>query len=214
MKINSLPVSEALSFIKERITLDFIASRMGVKSVVLSAARNHTIKNGKPYYLPVERTEQLRAIVRDIANELTSTCFDKSQDVADRLNVLKVNGLNIRYLTCNLLNKQYNWMNVRLSERSYTVKGRDYCYYNSFSDEDVRNINNALRTIALELLSLEILDEYPPKIEESLRLSNMDIQTPNRIKSDDDLERLFHSSILTTEEQQQLIEDELDCGLI
>ena len=216
MQVKSLPVSEALDLIKDLVPLSYLAERMGMNRAILSQAKAHSVINGKPYYLTEDKTDLLRKTVRDVANQLLDTQLKPQYgDYADQLQELKTTTLNIRTLTTRYLGKSIGWMTCRMTHQPYKDRlGNTRDYYNTFTDTDIKSINKALHAIALDLLALDIQTEYSPEVEESQRLSNMDIQTPHRLKSDDELTETFSSSSLTPEERHQLLEDELACGLL
>lgn len=210
-----MPVSEALTLLKDIIPLDVVANRMNVKPIVISKGRTHSVNNGKPYYLPDYRVEQLRTVMRDIGLELRDFYFRtdlSNYGIAEQLKELP---LKCKYLcTSGLIHMSYSVLNNKLTDKPYYSKGRPYNYYNTFTTEEIKEIQTAIRTIGADILAIDIETEYPPEVEESRLLSNMDIQTPYRLKSDDELTETFSSSSLTPEDQHQLLEDELALGLI
>lgn len=191
-----MTVSEALDYVKNIVPLSYIASRMGVHRVVLSHAKAHIMVNGKPYYLPEDKTELLRKTIRDIANDILTTQLKPEYgDYADQLQELKSTTLNIRTFTINYLGKSIGWMNCRVTHQPYKDRlGNMRDYYNNFTDSDIKDINKALHAVALDLLALDIQTEYSPEVEESLCLVN--------------------NFSISSEEQQQLLQDEIDLGLI
>lgn len=56
------------------------------------------------------------------------------------------------------------WQRIRISTKvgRKTESGKTYNMLNKFTHEDVEQINDAIRTIALTLCSIELTEDYEP----------------------------------------------------
>lgn len=198
--MEQLVLSEALVYLTQRVPLVNIARVAGINDKVLNNAKRHCVVNGKPLYLSPDKTELVRNAVMEIGQDLLNTRLDtKYGDIADQLQELKSNYINIKYLT-EILGKSLKWMRLRMTHQPYQDRlGKMRDYYNHFTEADIKALNTAIHTLALEVLSIEILDEYPPEVEQSQLLSNMDITSDYQLKSDEEL---------------QLLEDEMALGML
>lgn len=158
--MNTIKVDEALEFLMPRVPLSYIAKRMEFNVYSLSGAKSHKVVNGKPYYLPADRVEQLRTVVYEIGKELRDVSFKEGDDVSEQLNTLKNTTLNIAYIASGI-DKSYDWLNQRLSHREYMSKGKMYGYYNKFKPEEIKAIQDIIHTIGIDLMSLDIVSDAP-----------------------------------------------------
>lgn len=177
MQIRKLTTSEALAYLKPIVPLACIASEMKINRAIISHAASHSIVNGKPYYLPQDKVVHLQEAVQNIGKELLGTKLTFGTDCADTLQLLKQNYINIKYLTVNVMGKSYPWMNRRMTHLPYTDRlGNTRDYYNTFTQKDIIDINNAIRIIALDILSLVISPDCP--LESQSLLAPEDRATP------------------------------------
>lgn len=162
MKIGKIPADKGMMLVTSMIKTGYVADVSEVNRSRISQGQTHPLKNGKPIYYTANNIERLQSVIKYIAEELMDVKVS-SEDTRDDLIALRKK-VCIPYIFKDIMGKPNCWFEKRLSLKVNVRKGgRTFTMLNHFTEEDVRQINEAIQTIARTLMSIELTDEYEEK---------------------------------------------------
>lgn len=162
MEIKRLPADEAIAFVTSMIKNNYLSKVSGIPGTLLSMGKSHSLNNGKPYYYTERHLSLLRAAIKSIGEELLSVEILDNGDVLAQLVELRKK-VCLPYIFQTVMGKAASWQMRRVSSKVDTRKGgREYTFLGKFTSDEVRQINDAIRIIALTLLSIELTTDYEP----------------------------------------------------
>lgn len=162
MEIKRLPADEAMCLVTTMIKNNYVAEVSGMLRSTLSQGQSHSLNNGKPFYYTERHLSLLRAAIKSIGEELLSVEILDNGDVLAQLVELRKK-VCLPYIFQTVMGKTEAWMKKRLSQKVNCRKaGREYSLLGKFTSDEVRQINDAIRIIALTLLSIELTTDYEP----------------------------------------------------
>ena len=137
----------------------------------ISSIINSRDRNGISFYYSPEGVKYLQNVLNDIVASLAKvsiTSEPQSEEQfplcygEDYVSKFKVLGkvIKLPYLFQNLLGKKGKWQRMHLSDRG------DF-YYNKFKEEELKQINAGIRTIAINIASINLV--YDEELEKSIR---------------------------------------------
>lgn len=164
-------VKFATSIIKNNYLADLMPGENHMSKVTLiSNATSHTLRNGKPLYFTKKQVEDLqdclgKAVSAILAIRILSTPQSQEEypycygdDYVSKFKVLR-KVLCLPYLFTTLMGKNTRWMKGHLSDKPAS-------YYNKFTDEELEQINSAIRTMAIQLASIKLQYQEPEQAKE------------------------------------------------
>lgn len=159
-KKRRLPAGEGVRLVTSMIKGGYLAARACVDQAILSAGQTHSVRNGKPYYYNEKDITSFSEAIRSIGAELLDVRIEEecvlSQLVGLREKVC------LPYVFQVYMGKSDSWQKRRISTRVNTRKnGREYSMLGKFTSDEVSQINDAIRVIALTLLSIELVSDNP-----------------------------------------------------
>lgn len=157
-----LPADEAIAFVTSMIKNNYLSKVSGIPGTLLSMGKSHSLNNGKPYYYTERHLSLLLAAIKSIGEELLSVEILDNGDVLAQLVELRKK-VCLPYIFQTVMGKAASWQMRRVSSKVDTRKGgREYTFLGKFTSDEVRQINDAIRIIALTLLSVELTTDYEP----------------------------------------------------
>lgn len=162
MEIKRLPADEAMRLVTSMIKTNYLVEVSGVSRTQLSMGQSHSLNNGKPFYYTESHLSLLRAAIKSIGEELLSVEILDNGDALAQLVELRKK-VCLPYIFQTVMGKKEHWMKNRMSQQVNRRKaGREYSMLGKFTSDEVRQINDAIRIIALTLLSVELTTDYEP----------------------------------------------------
>jgi|GEM_PF-549849 len=160
-KKRRLPAGEGVRLVTSMIKGGYLADKAGLHINILSLGQTHAIKNGKPYYFSTCNIEKISCAISQIAQELLSIKVLDNGDVLSQLIELRQK-VCLPYIFQDCMGKSESWQRNRVSKKINSRKnGREYTMLGKFTSDEVCQINDAIRVIALTLLSIELVSDNP-----------------------------------------------------
>ena len=172
METKDYNIQEGLEYVFTMLKTDYFGSFMRSKAsgrsvascIVNSLYQTKTIQ----YYTP-EGVKYLQDVLNDIVASLAKvsiTSEPQSEEQfplcygEDYVSKFKVLGkvIKLPYLFQNLLGKTENYQKMKLSRKTDR-------YYNAFKEEELKQINAAIRTIAINIASINLV--YDEELEKN-----------------------------------------------
>jgi len=161
-------ILEALKMVKRRTIIENMPKLISGKITnsyerFLSYKLHNTDHNGTPAYLNNQDIQELQSALSSLSSKLMNIqitpepvtedecpmCYGDSY--IDKLKVLRQYIL-LPYIFEGLMGKTTNWSRMRLSRK--TDPG-----YGKFKEDEIEQINNGIRTIAINLASIKLLNK-------------------------------------------------------
>lgn len=162
MEIKRLPADEAMRLVTSMIKNNYVAEVAKILPNVISRGQSHTVMNGKPFYYTEHHLSSLRVAIKSIGEELLSVDILDNGDALAQLVELRKK-VCLPYIFQTVMGKSEDWQKKRMSQQVHCRKaGREYSLLGKFTSDEVRQINDAIRIIALTLLSVELTTDYAP----------------------------------------------------
>lgn len=182
MEIKRLPADEGVRLATKMVKGYYLAEKAGLHINILSLGQTHAIKNGKPYYFSISNIEKISCAINQIAQELLSVRILDNGDVLSQLIELRQK-VCLPYIFQDCMGKSESWQRNRVSKKINSRKnGREYTMLGKFTSDEVCQINDAIRVIALTLLSIELVSGNPNNSETPTQ--SVDIESNAKDKSD------------------------------
>ena len=159
MEIKRLPADEAMRLVTSMIKTDYIVELTGLSPSIISQGQNHSIVKGKPFYYKERHLLLLRNAVKYVIKELLYIKISDNKDILSQLKELG-NIVRLPYIFQNIMGKTEFWVNKRISQKVNTDVRKECSMLEEFTSDEVLQINDAIRIIALTLLSIEITTDY------------------------------------------------------
>lgn len=174
MEIKRLPADEAMRLVTSMIKTNYLAKSANLHPAVISRGQSHALMNGKPFYYTEHHLSLLRAAIKSIGEELLGVEILDNGDVLAQLVELRKK-VCLPYIFQTVMGKAASWQMRRVSSKVDTRKGgREYTFLGKFTSDEVRQINDAIRIIALTLLSVELTTDYVPLPDPSDDVAEVD----------------------------------------
>ena len=182
MEIKRLPAGEGVRLVTSMIKGGYLSAESSIHQAVLSAGQTHSIRSGKPYYYRLQEIEALSKAVRSIGAELLNFQVLDNGDVLSQLLELRKK-VCLPYIFQEYMGKSPSWQKHRISDKAYCRRnGKIYNMLGKFTSDEVSQINDAIRVIALTLLSIELVSDNPNNSE--MPTQSVDIKSNTKNKSD------------------------------
>ena len=182
MEIKRLPASEGVCLVTKMVKSGYLSKRSSIVYSVLSIAKNRKVVAGKQKAFNAEHILKLNNAIREIAQELLSVRITEESDVLIQLRELR-DVVCFPYVFQTIMGKSADWQKLRLSKKvSARKNGREYTMLGKFTSDEVCQINDAIRVIALTLLSIELVSDNPNNSETPTQ--SVDIKSNAKDKSD------------------------------
>ena len=182
MEIKRLPADEGVRLVTKMVKGYYLAEKAGLHINILSLGQTHAIKNGKPYYFSTSNIEKISCAINQIAQELLSIKVLDNGDVLSQLLELRKK-VCLPYIFQEYMGKSPSWQKHRISDKAYCRRnGKIYNMLGKFTSDEVSQINDAIRVIALTLLSIELVSDNPNNSETPTQ--SVDIESNAKDKSD------------------------------
>lgn len=160
-KKRRLPAGEGVRLVTSMIKGGYLSAESSIHQAVLSAGQTHSIRSGKPYYYRLQEIEALSKAVRSIGAELLNFQVLDNGDVLSQLLELRKK-VCLPYIFQEYMGKSPSWQKHRISDKAYCRRnGKIYNMLGKFTSDEVSQINDAIRVIALTLLSIELVSDNP-----------------------------------------------------
>lgn len=154
MKIGKIPADKGMMLVTSMIKTGYVADVSGLCRTRISQGKANTPNKG----FTADNIERLQSAIKYIAEELM-TVKVSSEDTRDDLIALREK-VCLPYIFQDMMGKPIDWSKSRISKKVNARKGgRTFTMLNHFTEEDVRQINEAIQTIARTLMSIELTDE-------------------------------------------------------
>lgn len=163
LSIQKMPADKGMRLVTSMIKAGYISERTGIHASNISKGMTHIMKKGKPYYYISADVVLLQHAIKDIGKELLDVVVEDNGQVTEQIKELRKK-ICIPYVFQVLMGKSAQWQRMRISAKvnRRTESGKTYTMLNKFTHEDVEQINDAIRTIALTLCSIELTEDYEP----------------------------------------------------
>ena len=160
-KKRRLPAGEGVCLVTKMVKSGYLSKRSSIVYSVLSIAKNRKVVDGKQKAFNAEHILKLNKTIREIAQELLSVRITEESDVLIQLRELR-DVVCFPYVFQTIMGKSADWQKLRLSKKvSARKNGREYTMLGKFTSDEVSQINDAIRVIALTLLSIELVSDNP-----------------------------------------------------
>ena len=174
METKDYNIQEGLAYATSMLKANYFASLLkSTKSGynIISAIVNSNDLSGISFYYSPEGVKYHQNVLNDIVANLAKvsiTSEPQSEEQFplcygdDYVGKFKVLGkiIKLPYLFRNLLGKTERWQKMHLSQK-------DCPYYNKFKEEELKQINAGIRTIAINIASINLV--YDEELEKSIR---------------------------------------------
>lgn len=166
MELKNYSVKEGMSYAIEMVKTLYLGSflkspRTGC--IIISSLANSVENTGATFYLTDDGVKYLQDVLNKISSSLINVQIvdePQSQETSplcygeDYVSKFKVLGkvIKLPYLFQTVMGKTVRWQKMHLSDK----KER---YYNKFTPEELQQINDAIRTIAINLASIKLVKE-------------------------------------------------------
>ena len=164
----------------------------------LSNAKNRKVVDGRLKVFNAKHVLKLNKAIREIAQELLSVRITEESDALSQLRELR-DIICFPYIFQTIMGKSAYWHKRRLSQKVNVRKnGREYTLLGKFTEDEVRQINDAIRVIALNLLSLELTTDYE-KLSSLAAPVAIDAHEQGEVLSKDDADLLLYEAQIMDE---------------
>lgn len=163
LSIKKMPADKGMRFVTSMIKTGYISECSGICVSYISRGMTHVVMNGTPYYYRSVDVQLLQQTIKCIGKELLDVTVEDNGQVTEQIKELRKK-ICIPYIFQVLMGKSKAWQRIRISVKAghKSKSGKTYTMLNKFTHEDVEQINDAIRTIALTLCSIELTEDYEP----------------------------------------------------
>lgn len=164
MKIR-IPADEGMRIVTRMVKAKYVEKVSCVNRCIISKGQSHKLNNGKPFFFLDAHIEKLNMAINKIADELDKVEIRQGDVKAQLLIIRSI--VCLRYVFQEEMGKSKSWQDHRLS-KAYTKKKKDgttHTMLNHFTNQDVKQINMAIKKIAEQLKSIQLTDEYEGEIK-------------------------------------------------